>query len=112
MKFEQFRATFVKKALALLTAALLTLGPSAPAFGARIGEQPAAATTYPTTPIQHLVVIFQENISFDHYFGTYPIATNPPGGAEIQSGGQHALREWTHQCAADQQPELESRQRC
>jgi phospholipase C len=31
------------------------------------------------TPIQHLVVIFQENVSFDHYFGTYPIATNPSG---------------------------------
>ena len=28
----------------------------------------------PMTPIQHLVVIFQENISFDHYFGTYPVA--------------------------------------
>jgi phospholipase C len=24
------------------------------------------------TPIKHLVVIFQENESFDHYFGTYP----------------------------------------
>jgi phospholipase C len=32
-----------------------------------------------TTPIKHLVVIFQENISFDHYFGTYPNATNPAG---------------------------------
>src|SRR5690349_16792750 len=31
------------------------------------------------TPIQHLVVIFQENVSFDHYFGTYPYATNPKG---------------------------------
>jgi phospholipase C len=31
------------------------------------------------TPIRHLVVIFQENISFDHYFGTYPFATNPKG---------------------------------
>jgi phospholipase C len=31
------------------------------------------------TPIKHLVVIFQENRSFDHYFGTYPQATNPPG---------------------------------
>src|SRR5215469_4019495 len=30
-----------------------------------------------TTPIEHLVVIFQENVSFDHYFGTYPMATNP-----------------------------------
>ncbi len=31
------------------------------------------------TPIKHLVVIFDENISFDHYFGTYPAAQNPPG---------------------------------
>lgn len=31
------------------------------------------------TPIQHLVVIFQENSSFDHYFGTYPFALNPAG---------------------------------
>jgi len=32
-----------------------------------------------TTPIQHVVVIFGENISLDHYFGTYPKAQNPPG---------------------------------
>jgi phospholipase C len=31
------------------------------------------------TPIKHLVVIFQENVSFDHYFGTYPKAQNNPG---------------------------------
>jgi phospholipase C len=31
------------------------------------------------TPIKHLVVIFQENISFDHYFGTYPVAANTDG---------------------------------
>jgi phospholipase C len=30
------------------------------------------------TPIKHLIVIFDENNSFDHYFGTYPYATNPP----------------------------------
>jgi phospholipase C len=30
-------------------------------------------------PIKHLVVIFDENISFDHYFGTYPNALNPSG---------------------------------
>jgi len=38
-----------------------------------------SGTTGTITPIQHLVVIFQENISFDHYFGTYPNATNPEG---------------------------------
>ena len=32
-----------------------------------------------TTPIQHVVIIFGENISFDHYFGVYPKALNPPG---------------------------------
>jgi phospholipase C len=31
------------------------------------------------TPIKHLVVIFGENISFDHYFGTYPNALNTKG---------------------------------
>jgi phospholipase C len=31
------------------------------------------------TPIKHLVVLFQENISYDHYFGTYPNAMNLPG---------------------------------
>jgi phospholipase C len=31
------------------------------------------------TPIKHLVVIFQENVSFDHYFGTYPKAANLTG---------------------------------
>src|SRR6185312_6113302 len=29
--------------------------------------------------IKHVVVIFQENVSFDHYFATYPNATNPAG---------------------------------
>ncbi|MGN6628618.1 MAG: alkaline phosphatase family protein, partial [Candidatus Nitrosocosmicus sp.] len=32
------------------------------------------------TPIKHLVVIFQENVSFDHYFGTYPYAANLENG--------------------------------
>jgi phospholipase C len=40
---------------------------------------PAQSLGTPVTPIQHLVVIFGENISFDHYFGTYPNALNPPG---------------------------------
>ena len=32
-----------------------------------------------TTPIKHPVVIFNENITFDHYFATYPQAANPQG---------------------------------
>ena len=32
-----------------------------------------------TTPIKHVVVIYDENVSFDHYFGTYPDASNDDG---------------------------------
>lgn len=38
------------------------------------------------TPIKHLVVIFQENVSFDHYFGTYPVAKNPAGEPKFVPG--------------------------
>jgi phospholipase C len=36
-------------------------------------------TSGTATPIKHLVVIFDENVSFDHYFGTYPFAANTDG---------------------------------
>ncbi len=45
-------------------------------------SQPGSWTFRPggtATPIKHLVVIFQENVSFDHYFGTYPYAPNTDG---------------------------------
>jgi phospholipase C len=53
-------------------AALLAAPASASAGGT------SAAHRHPT-PIKHLVIIFGENISFDHYFGTYPVAKNPAG---------------------------------
>ena len=31
------------------------------------------------TPIKHIVVIFQENVAFDHYFATYPHSVNLAG---------------------------------
>lgn len=43
-------------------------------------QPPAKAAGASTkTPIKHMVVIYQENVSFDHYFGTYPKAQNPKG---------------------------------
>ncbi len=57
-------------------AATPTAGATAPASL----TGPSPADSLPTaSPIKHLVVIFQENVSFDHYFATYPNATNPPG---------------------------------
>lgn len=42
----------------------------------------AVTATTTTTPIKHLIVIFQENVSFDHYFATYPVAANNNGSGE------------------------------
>jgi len=39
----------------------------------------AAHWSRTATPIKHVVVIFQENVSFDHYFATYPHAEPAPG---------------------------------
>jgi phospholipase C len=39
----------------------------------------AQSITKTTTPIKHVVVLFDENVSFDHYFGTYPNAANTDG---------------------------------
>jgi len=47
---------------------------------------PALAQEHHTaTPIKHVIVIFNENISFDHYFGTYPVAQNNPGETPFTS---------------------------
>ena len=68
-----------KKVLASVTALVMALGPNATSASAATA-QPAT-----TTPIKHLVVIFQENVSFDHYFGTYPNATNPRGEPQFHA---------------------------
>ena len=86
------------------------------------GDAAPTASLLPTTPtstlttpatgihkIQHVVVIMQENRSFDSYFGTYPGADgipagtcvpNPPGPCvrpfhdrdDLNAGGPHGLR--------------------
>ena len=88
-----FRSLATVTALALAT---LVVSPTLVAMhgggqgriaGHLYGPATSAASHPPTsvedpitpTPIKHVVVIFQENQSFDHYFGTYPRAKNPPG---------------------------------
>ena len=44
-----------------------------------------AADAKTATPIKHIVVIFGENRSFDHYFGTYPNARNPKGEPQFHA---------------------------
>ncbi len=48
-------------------------------LGSAFAGESASSSSPTATPIKHLVVIFQENVSFDHYFGTYPNAANPSG---------------------------------
>ena len=43
------------------------------------------------TPIKHVVVIFQENVSFDHYFGTYPNAVANKDGSSTSSPQKERL---------------------
>jgi phospholipase C len=86
--------TFLKKktVLGLATSGLVVIGSllstALPTFAAQNSD---VKTTVPynvlnkkndvktTTPIKHVVVIFQENVSFDHYFGTYPYSLNIKG---------------------------------
>jgi phospholipase C len=47
--------------------------------GGMSSSQMGSTSGTPPIAIKHVVVIFDENVSFDHYFGTYPVAANPPG---------------------------------
>jgi phospholipase C len=52
---------------------------SAGGSSAKTPESIANRSNNTASPIKHLVVIFDENVSFDHYFGTYPKAKNTDG---------------------------------
>lgn len=58
----------------LVTAAAVATGFALPSLASDPGT---------TTPIKHVIVIFQENVSFDHYFGTYPMAANSTAGEPV-----------------------------
>src|SRR5215472_10272213 len=68
---EQMRGSFA----AAMSAALWVI-----VTGALTASSASLQSLSPTqTPIKYLVVIDDENVSFDHYFATYPNAQNPRG---------------------------------
>src|ERR1700678_695702 len=69
----------MNKSMVSFTAGLVTAGAVLSSAFAGESVQGNNRATPTATPIKHLVVIFEENVSFDHYFGTYPDATNPSG---------------------------------
>jgi phospholipase C len=66
------RRWWVRSILAAVLVPLLAASPAAVGQGAPAGQ------------IRHLVVLFPENQSFDHYFATYPVAANPPGSPRFE----------------------------
>ncbi|GCB53169.1 phospholipase C precursor [Streptomyces sp. NL15-2K] len=60
-------------------AALATAGGAVPASAASAPGGHGLSGTRTATPIKHVVVIYDENVSFDHYFATYPQAANTDG---------------------------------
>jgi len=63
----------LNKAMAILAATAITL---LPAYTVSAHDRDDFPTS---TPIKHVIIIFQENVSFDHYFATYPHAANLDG---------------------------------
>jgi len=61
--------------------------------GCSSGTATSSSPSPPSTPsrplgltnIKHVVIIFDENVSFDHYFGTYPSAANPSGEPQFSA---------------------------
>ncbi|MFJ9541155.1 phospholipase C [Streptomyces sp. NPDC101225] len=60
-------------------AALASVGGALPASASSAHGGHGHHGTHTATPIKHIVVIYDENISFDHYFATYPQAANTDG---------------------------------
>src|SRR5438309_5254484 len=63
---------------------------AAPALAVLIASAPGATSASGSSiPIDHVVVLMQENRSFDHYFGQLKTATNPnpvdPSGPPIKA---------------------------
>jgi phospholipase C len=66
-----------RSAAAGVGAAVAVSGGAVAASAGTAHQAQASGST--ASPIKHVVVIYQENVSFDHYFGTYPYAANTSG---------------------------------
>jgi phospholipase C len=74
------RKTLLASSVAMAAVAVAACGGGSDAVATVPGTSYTAARALATaTPIKHVVVLYQENVSFDHYFATYPTATNPAG---------------------------------
>jgi phospholipase C len=77
----------LRKKLIAAVIGVAAIGASAIGLSVSTASSPSPnpSTVATTTPIKHVVVLFDENISFDHYFATYPFATNPPNEPQFHA---------------------------
>jgi phospholipase C len=73
------RTSAIVAAGALAAAGLTAAALTSTAAGASPTHTVVFKLSHSKTKIKHVVVIFDENVSFDHYFGTYPNAANTDG---------------------------------
>src|ERR1700721_1268936 len=80
-KRETMKRKFSTTASALVLSMLIAAnGDTSALAGGKKAAAPTSQDALATaTPIKHVVVIFGENESFDHYFGTYPSALTISG---------------------------------
>ena len=76
---DPMKETLVSSSFSFALILSIVTGGVINASAASLMSSITTATATTATPIKHLVIIFQENISYDYYFGTYPNATNPQG---------------------------------
>jgi len=84
------RKALLPTSIAVISLAFAASAPvsAAPDHGntpSSFGSVPSHGGAKTATPIKHLVVIFDENRSFDHYFATYPHAANPAGEPQFHA---------------------------
>src|SRR3954469_20886595 len=78
-KWKRRRPAMIAASAVAVGALALAAVPSWGGNHARTSLTAAESPAGTTTPIKHVVVLFDENNSFDHYFGTYPKAANTDG---------------------------------
>lgn len=76
---SRIRRTQMLAAATVAALAMATVAASPGWADHTAASKPADHSSRTSTPIKHLVVLFDENVSFDHYFGTYPQAANTDG---------------------------------
>src|ERR1700742_3646284 len=77
----------IRKCLALSLSATLILAGCGSTPLPTVTPAPTATTIPASQAIKHIVVIYGENVSFDHYFGTYPNAANTGGTSFTPAAG-------------------------